>query len=233
MNILKSTYQNTLSAILMFSMTFLAAIARAHDVWIEDTQEHQLVIRFGEFGDELETSPGYLDSLTQPQAWIKSKNADPVAFQIQKQTNSFLLVGASVTKMAAAETDFEVLSATNKPSRLPIFYARWQPVNAGAGTATLTLDLVPLEIPGHIRVYFRGQPLTNETVSASGPNNFQKELKTDANGYVHFNLKTPGFYLFTCDHYRETRFGYAGGRPYDLVSHNASLTLRLAGTGNP
>jgi hypothetical protein len=218
---------NSLFVILLLLATLFAISARAHDVWIEDTPDRHLVIRFGEFGDEVETSPGYLDSLTQPQAWTKIKGADPIAFEVQKQTNSFLLLGASVTNIAAVETDFEVLSATNKPSRLPIFYARWQPVNAGAGTPTLTFDLVPLEIPGYMRVYFRGKQVPNETVTAYGPNDFQGEVKTDANGYAHFNLKAPGLYLFTCNHYRETRFGYAGGRPYDLVSHNASLTLRL------
>ena len=220
-------------AALLFLTALSVVQASAHDVWIEDTPDQHLVIRFGEFGDELETSPGYLDSLSQPQAWTKNGGIDPIAFAVQKRTNSFLLVGASITNMAAAETAYEVLSATNKPSRLPLFYARWQPVGAGAGVPTLTLDLVPQDKPGDIRVYFRGKPLVDETVSAYGPNDFQRELKTDADGYVHFTLTAPGFYLFTCNHYREERFGYSGGRPYDLVSHNASLTLRVPETAKP
>ena len=228
MNITKSSFQNSLFAALLFSAAFFAIAARAHDVWIEDTPQHQLVIRFGEFGDELETSPGYLDNLSQPQAWTKSTNAvDPTAFEIQKQTNSFLLTGASPTNVAAAQTAFDVLSEKGKPSRYPIFYARWQPAGAGAGTPTLTFDLVPQEKLGDIRVYFRGVPVENETVSAYGPDDFEKELKTDSYGIVHFDLDKPGFYLFTCNHYRETRSGFFGGRHYDLVSHNASLTLRV------
>lgn len=221
----------------LFATTLCAivfpTVVRAHDVWIEDTSDHHLVIRFGEFGDELETSPGYLDSLTQPQAWTKSQAAEPVTFEIGKQTNSFLLIGASATNMAAMETAYQVLSATNKPSRLPLFYARWQPTGAGAGSPTLTFDLVPLAQPGDICVYFRGKPLAGETVSADGPHDFQKELKTDAQGCVHFVLDKPGFYLFTCNHYREDRSGYSGGRSYDLVSHNASLTLRLPEAATP
>jgi hypothetical protein len=232
MKTIKSQFQNPLSAALLLLLTFVLA-ANAHDVWIEDTSDHQLVIHFGEFGDELETSPGYLDSLSQPQAWTKGTGTDPLAFEVAKQTNSFLLTGASATNFAAAETAFTVLSATNKPSRLPLFYARWQPAGAGAGTPTLTFDLVPQEKPGDIRVYFRGKPLADEAVLASGPDSFQKELKTDATGSVHFVLSTPGFYLFTCTHYREDRFGFSGGRPYDLVSHNASLTLRLPPPTNP
>ncbi|HTR41346.1 MAG TPA: hypothetical protein VMH87_06985 [Pseudomonadales bacterium] len=233
MNIIDYRLIRSLFASVFLSAGLFAVAAKAHDVWIEDTPDNHLVIRFGEFGDELETSPGYLDSLTQPQAWTKKIGADPAAFEVQKQTNSFLLAGAAITNMAAAETAFEVLSATNKPSRLPLFYARWQPAGAGAGTPMLTFDLVPQEKLGDIRVYFRGKPLADETVSAYGPANFTKELKTDANGFVHFDLSAPGFYLFTCNHYREDRFGYSGGRPYDLVSHNASLTLRVADTNKP
>lgn len=227
MKIINRLFTNSLFATLLLLATFCAISADAHDVWIEDTPDHHLVIRFGEFGDELETSPGYLDNLSLPQAWTKNGSTDPIAFEVQKQTNSFLLVGASITNMAAAETAYQVLSATNKPSRLPLFYARWQPAGAGAGIPTLTFDLVPQDKPGDIRVYFRGKPLANETVSAYGPNDFEKELKTDADGFVRFTLSTSGFYLFTCNHFREERFGYSAGRPYDLVSHNASLTLRL------
>jgi hypothetical protein len=222
-----SHFKNLLVFTLLFLAAFFVISAGAHDVWIEDTPDHHLVIRFGEFGDEVETSPGYLDALTQPQAWTKTNGPGPIAFEIQKQTNSFLLVGASSTNMAAAETAFQVLSAKDKPARFPIFYARWQPAGAGPGTPILTFDLVPQKKPGDIRVYFRGQPVEDETISAYGPDDFQTELKTDSYGIVHFDLKKPGFYLFTCNHYRETQFGYAGGRPYDLVSHNASLTLRL------
>jgi len=227
MKIINSRFQNSLFAALLFSAAFFANAVRAHDVWIEDTPEHQLVIRFGEFGDEVETSPGYLDNLTLPQAWTKTALTNPVPFDVLNQTNSFLLVGASPTNIAAAETAFDVLSATNKPSRYPIFYARWQPAGAGAGTPTLTFDIVPQEKPGDIRVYFRGVPVEDETVSAYGPDDFEKELKTDSYGIVHFDLDKPGFYLFTCNHYRETRSGFFGGRHYDLVSHNASLTLRV------
>ncbi len=228
-----SRFQNSLFATLLFSTSFFAMAARAHDVWIEDTTDHQLVIHFGEFGDELETSPGYLDSLSLPTAWTKNAVTNPIPFAVTKQTNSFSLVNSFSTNIAAAETDFEVLSATNKPSRFPVFYARWQPANAGAGTPTLTLDLVPQGKLGDIRVYFRGQPVTNETVTAHGPADFEKEIKTDATGFVHFDLAKPGFYLFTCNHHREDRFGFSRGRAYDLISHNASLALRLPEPTNP
>lgn len=230
---IKSTFQSFLFAALLLAAAFFSLAARAHDVWIEDTADHKLVIHFGEFGEELETSPGYLDSLTLPQAWTKSAVTNPIPCVVKTETNSFSLTGSVDTNFAAAETAFEVLSATNKPSRLPIFYARWQPANAGAGTPTLTFDLVPQEKAGDIRVYFRNQPLANEMVSAHGPGDFEKDLKTDANGYVHFVLTTPGFYLFTCNHHRETANGFSGGRFYDSVSHNASLTLRLPEVAKP
>ena len=223
-------FQNSLLAALLF---YFAAAARAHDVWIEDTPEHQLVIRFGEFGDEFETSPGYLDSLSQPQAWTKSAVTNSIPFEVQKSTNAFLLVGSSPANFAAAETDYEVLSAKDKPSRYPIFDMRWQPAGAGAGVPALTFDLVPQEKAGDLRVYFRGQPVAAETISAYGPDKFSEELKTDAGGFVHFNLPKPGFYLFTGNHHRETAHGFSRGRAYDLISYNSSLTLRVPELAKP
>src|ERR1700744_818228 len=184
-----SRFQTALLTPLLLSLPWFGGIAHAHDVWIEDLSDHRLVIHFGEFGDELETSPGYLDSLSLPQAWTKTAVTNPVPFEIEKQTNALLLAGSSASNFAAAETDFEVLSATNKPSRLPIFYARWQPADAGPGKPALTLDLVPDGKPGDIRLYFRGQPVPGETITAHGPADFEKELKTDADGRVHFTLE--------------------------------------------
>src|ERR1700760_3341708 len=43
--------------------------AQAHEVWIEDTPDGQLIVRFAEYGEKFEKSPGALDALTLPFAW--------------------------------------------------------------------------------------------------------------------------------------------------------------------
>ena len=41
----------------------------AHEVWIEDLPTGQLVVRFAEYGEDYETSPGHLDELSLPESW--------------------------------------------------------------------------------------------------------------------------------------------------------------------
>lgn len=191
--------------------------ARAHSVWIEPSDNGQLVIRFAEPGDNLEKSPGYLDSLTAPNAFILVTNA-PARIEAPKKSDHFLLVGASPTNTACAETAFTV-----RGGRKPYFYARWQPADAGAATPLLTLDLVPTGKAGEARAYFRGQPLGGIKATLRAPDEKEQELTADAEGFLHFTPTEPGQYLLTIAHHRETLAGFHGGIAYKQTSHNCSL----------
>ena len=49
---------------LTFIFTLTASqVSLAHSVYFEMNEKDQVIIRFGEFGDDYEESPGYLDSL--------------------------------------------------------------------------------------------------------------------------------------------------------------------------
>jgi hypothetical protein len=191
--------------------------ARAHSVWIEP-KDGQLVIRFAEPGSELETSPGYLDSLSAPVAFIVVTNAT-AAIEAPKKSDHFLLSGGVVTNVACVETTFTV-----RGGRKPIFYARWQPGGRGAATPLLTLDLVPTGKPGEVRAYFRGQPLGGINATLRTPDEKEQELTADAEGLIHFTTEKPGQYLLTIAHHREPLAGFHQGIAYKETSHNCSLT---------
>lgn len=191
----------------------------AHSVWIEP-KDGQLVIRFAEPGESLETSPGYLDDLSPPIAFILVTNA-PVAVEAPKKSDHFLIVGASPTNTACAESAFTV-----RGGRKPNFYARWQPDGAGAATPLLTLDLVPTGKPGEVRAYFRGQPLGSIKANLRTPDEKDLEITADAEGLLHFEPKQPGQYLLTIAHYREPLAGFHNGMAYTETSHNCSLVWR-------
>src|SRR5262249_31956203 len=148
----------------------------------------------------------------------------PTAFEVKKKSDQFVLTGAAAKNPAAVETGFEVLSATNKPSRKPYFYARWTPDISKATSPSLLLDLVPTGQPGEVRVYFRNQPVPNAAVVLTPPVGDEQKLTADANGVVRFTTEASGLYQLTYSHHRESTPGFSGGRYYDLVSHNASLT---------
>jgi hypothetical protein len=191
--------------------------AHAHTIWIEPLSG-KLIIRFAEPAGNYEKSPGHLDSLSAPSAFTVMTNTS-VMVESPKSTNHFLMVGAFPTNAAGAESIFTVRAA-----RKPHFYARWQPAGAGAGTPLLTFDLVPTGKPGEARVHFRGQPLGGLKATLRTPDDTEKEIPVDAEGYVRFESKQSGLHLLTIAHYREPIAGFHLGRAYQQTSHNTALT---------
>ncbi len=190
--------------------------AVAHSVWIEP-KDGQLVIRFAEPDGNLEKSPGHLDSLSAPIAFILVTNT-PASVEAPKKSDHFLLVGASPTNTACVESCFTV-----RGGRKPYFYARWQPAGTGAATPLLTLDLVPTGKPGEVRAYFRGQSLGHIKATLRTPDEKEIELTADAEGFLRFTSDRPGQYLLTIGHHREPLAGFHGGIAYKETSHNCSL----------
>jgi len=216
----------TLFAVLTLGVISLApAISSAHSVWIEPLPDGQLCVRFAEWGEDYETSPGHLDSFAAVSGWAMDAKGAPEIFEVTKKSDQFFLEKARAAKPAFAQAPFTVRKLhEDKPARAPIFYCRWQPEGAGAGTPALTMDIVPTDKPGEARVYFRGKPLADVEIGLHAPATDEKKLKTDAEGYVRVeDLSKPGPYLLTIARYSEELPGYFHGVPYAITSHSASL----------
>lgn len=204
--------------ILALFVAILSAFpALAHTVWIESKDGH-LAVRFAEPGNEFETSPGYLDSLSPPEAFIIVTNA-PVSIEALKKNDHFLLTATASTNVACLETAFTV-----RGGRKPYFYARWQPANGGAGAPLLNLDLVPTGKAGEVRAYFRGKPLGGITATLRGPDGNEQAIKADSDGFLRCTPGQAGLYLLTVAHYRELIPGFYHGIAYTETSHNCALS---------
>ncbi|MCI0540303.1 MAG: hypothetical protein L0Z50_34300 [Verrucomicrobiales bacterium] len=189
----------------------------AHSVWIEPVGG-QLVLRFAEPGGKFEKSPGHLDSLSAPVAFVLVTNA-PAAIEAPKRSDHFTLVGASSNQTTCVETIFIV-----RGGRKPHFYARWQPLGVELAKPLLTLDLVPTGQPGEVRAYFRGHPLGGIKATLRTPDEKEQELLADAKGYLRFKVSQSGQHLLTVAHHREPLAGFYAGQAYQQTSHNAALT---------
>jgi hypothetical protein len=201
----------------------LLPVAQAHSVWVEDTADKKLVVRFGEVGDTYETSPGHLDRLSLPVAWTTGAEDKPAAFTVEKKSDHFLFVGASATQPAFGETLFSVMKRGDRPASWPHFYVRWQPSGAPApARPALTLDILPTATAGEFQVFLRGKPLPHATITVHAKT--ESELKADAEGRFRFSAPG-GLVLLTCNH-KEPLAGFAAGVAYDVTSHNAALTWR-------
>lgn len=196
-----------------------ATVTHAHSVWIEPA-DGKLVVRFAEPDGRLEKSPGYLDHLSAPIAFILVTNA-PVSIEAPKKSDHFLLASTSPTNTACLETSFTV-----RGGRKPYFYARWQPGSAAAVAPLLTLDIVPTGNPGEARVWFRGEPLGGIKATLRTPDEKETELTADAKGFVRFEPKQSGQYLLTIAHHREPLSGFHRGVAYKQTSHNAALAWK-------
>lgn len=211
--------------------TFLAALfvlvclghISAHEVWIEETKDKELIVRFAEYGEDYEKSPGHLDGLAQPLAWTFGADGKPAPFDVQKRADGFLLAASSADKGALAEAVYAVMKRGEGPARKPIFYARWHHADAGVAKPALTFDIVPLEKAGDVQVFFRNKPVPDVKITVIDPDHQEAELTTDKEGRATFTPGKPGNYLLYCSHQRETQDGFFGGVAYDTVSHNASL----------
>lgn len=210
---------------------------QAHYLWIEDTANQGLTVRFAEWPDEYETSPGHLDQVDPPLAWKSGTNGDPISFQVQRKPDQIQILSASSKDSVQVEAGFAVLTpamlqaegapvASNSPSRKPIFYARWQPAGSGSAKPSLNFDIVPTGNAGEFRVYFRAQPVAGAVVIAHKPGGGEEKLTADEQGVVRFTADKPGLYLLTSKHQRETVKGFSSGVPYDVVSHNCAVTWR-------
>lgn len=202
---------------LAVALLLSVADARAHAVWIE-LLNGKIIARFAEPSGNYEKSPGFLDSLSGPSAFTVITNA-AVMIESPKSTNRFQLVNAATTNVAGVESIFTV-----RAGRKPHFYARWQPTGAGAGTPMLTFDLVPTGKPGEVRVYFRGQPVGGLKATLRTPDDTEKEIPVDAEGYVRFESKLSGLHLLTIAHHREAIAGSHLGKAYHQTSHNTALS---------
>jgi len=213
--------------ILALAGCLLAALnGLAHSVWLEPNAAGELMLRFAEPDGKFEKSPGHLDELTQPIAWKPGASNAPVTLTVEKKSDHFRLAEAKATDTVQAETDFQVMTAPGRPGRLPHFYARWHPAGAGAATPALTLDLVPTGKSGEVRVFFRGKPLGGIKATLRTPDEKEQEVTADGEGYLRYASTQSGQHMLSIARHRETVGGFAGGRAYDLTSHNASLTWR-------
>lgn len=212
------------SALLLAAWWAWGTTAVAHSVWIEPTPEGALILRFAEPDGKFETSPGHLDELTVPAAFVVDGAGIPRSLDAVKLRDRFALQGSASTNAAGAEVTYLVMGAPGKPGRRPVFYARWHPAGSGPAVPTLILDLVPTGKPGEARVHFRGKPLGGVKAILRTPDEKELELTADSEGFVRWTTTQTGLHHLRIARHREPLAGFHLGKEYDQTSHNACLT---------
>ena len=237
---LKKSALHTCAAALGLAGLFAVLPAAAHYIWIEQDSGHQSRLFFGEYQDgEREKSPGRLDEITKPQAWLIDASGKREPLEVIRRTNHFDLgvVRHGASTVIAEEHGYGVKDWNKHGHGVvkPMFYARYTPLKAKAPEKPeLTLDILPEAADGSVSrtftVYFRNSPLAKAKIKAHAPNLSTGEQSTDENGKATIPTAMTGQYVLEVIH-RENRPGEFDGKKYEAVRHRATLTFTLPVSG--
>ncbi len=216
------------SILAYLSLVMTPQALHAHAVWAEESPDHRVVLKFGDYGKKSEKSPGPLDRLDGIKAWSFDGEGKSVSGTVQKNADHLLLRDISAEGAAFAElTSLPVRAHGKNPPAKSNFYIRWQPAGASAPKPALTLDIVPTGAAGVVQVYLRGAPLAGAKVEIFTPGVAEpKEVVADKDGVIRFDASKSGVHVFECNH-KEALPGFFEGVAYASTGHVAALTLKV------
>jgi hypothetical protein len=187
-----------------FSQTLCAGIAAlglcsaagAHELWLEQPEGENAILRFGEFGENLrEASPGLLDNFVaptatlfaqgKPQALTFTKTATGFGLPVRLAPGESLIAedarlpiraasreggprdGAQPPREGRANTGASPQRETRAGTRNWHWPAARLVTDFSAQAPRLALDIVPTGKPGAFKVTFTEKPLPRATVESS------------------------------------------------------------------
>ncbi len=219
-------------SILIASIGLIVTTAQAHQIWLEQPADQSVVIRFGEFGDNLrETSPGLLDMFAKPAATLISSKGE-TALSVTKAADGFKLstTPANGESIIAEDAVFPVHKFTRDGKEVSSWF--WPAARYVSGFAAqapkLTLDIVPTGNTGEFKVSLKGQPLAKAEVHIVVQSGWAKEAHTNEQGLVKFDLPWQGQYVLEVSHIDHTpgeRKTATGTEKYDGINYETTLTL--------
>lgn len=218
----------SLAAIALFG---LIAPAQAHQIWIEQADDQNAVVRFGEFGENLrEASPGLLDKFVKVAGALVSAKGEQKA-EATKTASGFTLPfkAASGDSIVAEDASYPLYTTKQQDKQITGWYypaARYI-TGFAAQRPKLVLDLVPTGQDGEFKLFFKEQPKAKAKVTLVTQSGWSKEAHTDEQGVVKFDMPWKGTYVAEVSFNDRTageRTGTNGAEKYDAVSYATTVT---------
>jgi uncharacterized GH25 family protein len=219
----------------------------AHYLWIElgapakIGEAVEVRIYYGEYNEGVrEIKGGRLEELSGIEAWVISPDGKRSPLTVTTDAKFF-----KTTFTPQLEGKY-VIVAVNKVREVvdwsksdigivrPVYYTS-QEITIGKKQSASAIQ-VPEETELFVKpsptgensfmVYFKGQPLPKAKVFFHAPNEWSKELVTDANGLVSFNPLWKGQYVVECIHLEKVP-GNFKGKDYEAVRHRATWVTNI------
>lgn len=220
------------------SIALLAAVlpAQAHQIWIEQADGQNAIVRFGEYGENLrEVSPGLLDKFGKVTGTLISAKGEHKGEQKSDATktgNGFTLpFSAAAGDSIVAEDASYPLYVWKQPGKdvNNWFYPAARYITSfAAQQPKLVFDLVPTGQEGQFKLVFKDRPKAKTKVTLVTESGWQKEAHTDDQGLVTFDMPWKGVYVVEAsfnDRNGGERTGTNGTEKYDAVSYSTTVTF--------
>lgn len=226
-------------AVVAIALLGTIASAQAHQIWIEQTDGENAVVRFGEFGENLrEASPGLLDKFAKVTGTLMSAKGEQKSDATKTATGFTLpFKAASGDTVVAEDASYPLYQSKQQDKPITGWYypaARYI-TGFAAQKPKLVLDLVPTGQDGEFKLFFKDQPKAKTKVTLVTQSGWSKEAHTDEQGVVKFEMPWKGTYVaevsFT-DRTAGERAGASGAEKYDSVSYATTVTY-MNGNGLP
>lgn len=215
------TGKKMIRAVLVGGMLLTASGAQAHYLLLE-ADEGEMRVYYGEAeGGLREKSPGKLDSMGVPRAFVPEGDGRAAVLAVSRGNGYFAVAGGHpVATILAAEESASVrdLGKFGLGMAKSNYYARYgQPWDQTTATE-LMLDVVG-NAPNRLTVVYRGRLLKDAKVEVIAPNTWVQEHKTDAEGNVVINTPWRGHYVVHVLHLDPTPGAFEGKRYDTLRNH--------------
>lgn len=226
----------------VFAMTkrLLAVVAllgavtpvQAHQIWIEQSEGQNAVVRFGEYGENLrEASPGLLDKFVKVTGTLVSSRGEQKS-DATKTANGFTLPfsAGSGDAIVAEDASYPLYTWKQQGKDTTNWYypaARFI-TGFAAQQPKLALDLVPTGQEGQFKLFFQGRPKAKTKVTLVTESGWSREGHTDEQGLVNFSMPWKGVYVAEVSFNDRTageRKGASGVEKYDGVSYATTVTF--------
>lgn len=204
---------------------------QAHQIWIEQSEGQNAVVRFGEFGESLrEVSPGLLDKFVKVTGTHISTKGERKS-DAAKTADGFALPfsAAAGDAIVAEEASYPLYTwkQQGKDTTNWFYPAARFITNFAAQQPKLVLDLVPAGHEGQFKLFFKGEPKAKVKVTLVTESGWSKEGHTDEQGLVTFKMPWKGVYVAEVsynDRSAGERTGTNGAEKYDGVSYVTTVT---------